>query len=34
LDEGKLTIIEAVYSLETGEVTRLEKAAARSAGKP
>jgi carbonic anhydrase len=32
-DEGKLTVIEAVYSLETGEVTRLEKAAA-AAGKP
>jgi carbonic anhydrase len=31
-DEGKLTIIEAVYSLETGEVTRLEKAAAATAG--
>jgi carbonic anhydrase len=34
LDEGKLTIIEAVYSLETGEVARLEKTAAASAGKP
>src|SRR5580704_1511596 len=34
LDEGKLTVIEAVYSLETGEVARLEKTAAASAGKP
>jgi carbonic anhydrase len=33
-DEGKLTVIEAVYSLETGEVTRLEKSTAATAGHP
>jgi carbonic anhydrase len=27
-DEGKLTVIGAVYNLENGEVTRLDKVAA------